>query len=156
MVNFRNGLEKDITDIANLERETFSDAWSEQSIAETFKQKQAFLTVAEREGCVVGYCIIYHVLDEGEIARIAVDQKLRRRGIGQDLLDYTFACCKEKQIERLCLDVRQSNEGAKSFYEQYGFIQDGTRKGFYENPKEDAILMSKAMFSTRSEGERTL
>ena len=156
MVNFRNGLEKDITDIANLERETFSDAWSEQSSGETFEQNQAFITVAERNGNVVGYCIIYYVLDEGEIARIAVDKALRRQGIGQSLLDYTCRCCEEKHIELLCLDVRQSNEVARRFYEQYGFIQDGTRKGFYENPKEDAILMSKAMFSTRSEGERTL
>ena len=148
MANFRKGLEKDIMSIARLEKEAFSDAWSEQSIGETLKQKQAFITVAETDDKVVGYCIIYHVLEEGEIARIAVDKTLRRQGIGQGLLDYTCRCCEEKQIERLCLDVRQGNETARRFYEQYGFTQDGIRKGFYENPKEDAVLMSKAMFST--------
>lgn len=156
MVNFRNGLEKDIMNIAKLEKEAFSDAWSEQSIGETLKQKQAFITVAEQDGSVVGYCIIYHVLDEGEIARIAIDKNYRRQGIGQGLLDYTCECCMEKHIERICLDVRCGNEGAKRFYKQYGFTQDGIRKGFYENPKEDAVLMSKAMFSTRSDRERTL
>ena len=156
MVNFRNGLEKDIASIAKLEQEAFTDAWSEQNIGETLKQKQAFITVAEEGGNVVGYCIIYHVLDEGEIARIAVDKTLRRQGIGQGLLNYTCRCCVEKCIERLCLDVRQGNDAAKRFYDQYGFTQDGIRKGFYENPKEDAVLMSKAMFSTRSDKERTL
>ena len=63
MVNFRKGFEKDIVGIARLEREAFSDAWSEQSIGETLKQKQAFITVAEIDGDVVGYCIIYHVLE---------------------------------------------------------------------------------------------
>lgn len=156
MVNFRNGLEKDIAEIARLEKEAFSDAWSQQSIGDTLQQKQAFVAVAEEAERVIAYCIIYYVLDEAEIARIAVNQTLRRRGIGQGLLNYICQWCKEKQIQRLCLDVRQSNEVAKGFYAQYGFVVDGIRKGFYENPKEDAVLMSKAMFSTRSGRESTL
>lgn len=143
MLIFRNVIENDISNIAVLEKSVFSDAWTKQSIYETFCQNQAFIVVAESEGKLVGYCIVYYALDEGEIARIAVDEKVRRQGVGRGLLDYVCECCKEKQIGRLLLDVRESNVGARAFYQQYGFAEDGIRKNFYEQPKENAVLMSR-------------
>ena len=140
---FRNASEADIEKIAQLEAMTFSDAWTVKSISDTFKQKQAFLTVAEVDGIVSGYCIVYYVMDEAEIARIAVNETVRRQGIGRGLLDFTCKCCGEKQINKLLLDVRESNIGAIAFYKRYGFLEDGIRKNFYEMPKENAVLMSK-------------
>lgn len=142
---FRNVKEEDIKYIAELEAKTFTDAWTEKSIRDTFEQKQAFITVAEDDGKLIGYCIIYYVMDEGEIARIAVSEDVRRKGLGKGLLDYTCKCCREKQIERLLLDVRESNEGAIAFYKNYGFQTDGIRKHFYEMPREDAVLMSMSL-----------
>ena len=84
-------------------------------------------------------------MDEAEIARIAVSRTVRRQGIGKELLDYTCALCREKQIEQLLLDVRESNQNAISFYTSYGFSKDGIRKNFYESPQEHAILMSKTL-----------
>lgn len=140
---FRKGTEADLEQIAKLERENFSDSWSVSSIAETMKQPQAFLVVAAEKNEITGYCILYHVLDEGEIARIAVSHSFRRRGIGSGLLKYTCACCEEMKVKRLLLDVREGNTGARAFYEAHGFEVDGIRKHFYENPKEHAVLMSK-------------
>lgn len=142
---FRKGIEKDIAYIAGLEAKTFTDAWTEKSVQETFEQAQAFVTVAEDDGRFAGYCIIYYVMDEAEIARIAVSESARRQGIGKGLLDYTCECCREKKIERLLLDVRESNEGAIAFYEKYGFQTDGIRKDFYDMPKENAVLMSRSL-----------
>ena len=142
---FRKGTEEDIKHIAELEAKTFSDAWTAKSVQDTFVQKQAFITVAETDGKVAGYCIIYYVMDEAEIARIAINEAVRRRGVGKGLLDYTCECCMKKQIERLLLDVRESNKGAIAFYKNYGFQNDGKRKGFYEMPKEDAVLMSMCL-----------
>lgn len=140
---FRNMTEKDVAGVAELEKKIFSDAWTSRGIYETFCQNQAFVGVAECDGEIVGYCIIYYVMDEGEIARIAVDEKVRRQSVGRGLLDFVCECCKMKNINRLLLDVRESNEGAREFYEQYGFTVDGVRKNFYEQPKENAVLMSK-------------
>lgn len=140
---FRKGTEEDIKQIAELEARTFSDAWTEKSVRETLRQTQAFITVAEDDGRLVGYCIIYYVMDEAEIARIAVSEEVRRQGVGRGLLDYTCGCCREKKIEHLLLDVRESNEGAIAFYEKFGFRTDGVRKNFYDMPKEHAVLMSK-------------
>lgn len=142
---FRKGTEEDIEYIAELESKTFSDAWTEKGLRETFGQKQAFVTVAEVGDKVLGYCIIYYVMDEAEIARIAVVEEMRGRGIGRELLDYTCECCKGMQIQRLLLDVRESNERAIGFYKKYGFQTDGVRKNFYEMPKEDAVLMSMSL-----------
>ena len=142
---FRKGIEKDVKYIAELEKMTFSDAWTMQGVRETFEQPHAFITVAEHDNKIVGYCIVYYVMDEAEIARIAVSEDVRRQGIGKGLLDYTCKCCRDKQIERLLLDVRQSNETAIAFYKSYGFQKDGIRGNFYEMPKEDAVLMSMSL-----------
>lgn len=145
MLTIRNMKESDVKEIARLERESFTDAWSEKSIYDTFCQTQAFVVVAEEDEDIAGYCIVYFVMDEGEIARIAVEQNFRRQGVGRKLLDQVEMLCKEKGIAKLLLDVRQSNAAARSFYENYGFDEDGIRKDFYELPKESAILMSKTI-----------
>lgn len=142
---FRRIKETEIAYVAALEKNIFSDAWSENSISETFRQSNAIIVVAEEEKNIVGYCIFYYVMDEGEIVRIGVDEKLRGQGTGRGLLDYVCAYCKEKGIERLLLDVREGNLGARRFYEKYGFTVDGIRKDFYEQPKEHAVLMSMAI-----------
>ena len=142
---FRNMTEQDVVPVAELEKKVFSDAWTSTGIYETFCQNQAFVTVAENDGEIVGYCIIYYVMDEAEIARIAVDEKVRRQGVGHGLLDFACECCKVKHVQRLLLDVRESNESARRFYEQYGFAVDGIRKNFYDQPKENAVLMSKSI-----------
>lgn len=145
MTSFRKMTDKDLAYVAELEREAFSDAWKEQSILDTLRQQQAFIAVAATEGAVVGYCIVYFVMDEAEIARIAVSRKSRRQGIARRLMDYTCECCREKEIRRLMLDVRESNEAARAFYQKYGFETDGIRKDFYDLPKENAVLMSLSL-----------
>lgn len=142
---FRKARKEDIEQIALLEAETFPDAWSIDGLQETMEQNHAFITVAEADAEIVAYCIVYHVMDEGEIARIAVSKDSRRRGIGWGLLDYTCDCCRKKELQRFLLDVRESNAGARAFYQQYGFAEDGIRKNFYDNPKEDAVLMSMSL-----------
>lgn len=143
MLTVRDMVETDLDAIAGLEAAAFTDAWTSKSIHDTFCQKQAFIVTAENDGKVVGYCIVYFVLDEGEIARIAVDPSCRRQGVGRKILEQVSQICGDKGITRLLLDVRESNENARRFYLSHGFQEDGIRKNFYEMPKENAILMSK-------------
>lgn len=145
MLTIRNMTESDVDAIAFLEKQAFPDAWTSQSIHDTFCQRQAFIVVAEDDGKTVGYCIVYHVLDEGEIARVAVDSSCRRQGVGRKILDQVSDICAEKGVTRLLLDVRESNVAARTFYQSYGFQEDGIRKNFYDTPKEHAVLMSKVL-----------
>ncbi len=140
---FRKMTEADIEAIARLEADTFSDAWTVKGITETFRGNQSMITVAEEDGCVIGYCILYYVLDEGEIARIAVEKGMRRKGVGDRLLAAAISDGEKMGLTHLFLEVRESNESARRFYEKHGFLKDGIRKGFYENPREEAVLMSR-------------
>ena len=145
MLIVRKMIESDLEAIASMESAVFSDAWTAKSIEDTYNQSQSFVVTAELDGKLAGYCIVYFVLDEGEIARIAVDNCFRRQGVGQKLLEQVEKICKEKGIIRLMLDVRESNESARAFYKNYGFEEDGLRKNFYDMPKEDAVLMSMVL-----------
>ncbi len=142
--------EQDIAAIAALERVTFSGPWSAKELAITAGQKHAYILVAMQDDKFAGYCIVYHVLDEAEIARIAVEPSFRRQGVGRQLLDAVMKECKANDMSRLLLDVRESNHGARAFYTRYGFGEDGIRKNFYDLPKEDAVLMSMPVVSTRN------
>ena len=98
MLIVRNMIESDLEAIASLEKNIFSDAWTAKSIEDTYNQPQAFIMMAELEGKLAGYCIVYFVLDEGEIARIAVDSSFRRQGVGRKLLKQVENTCEEKGI----------------------------------------------------------
>lgn len=133
---------RNIEALAGLERDIFPDSWSEKALKETLGQKQAAILGAWIGDELAGYIILYYVLDECEIARIAVKPAYRRRGAAGRLLEETEIFCHAKEIKRLLLEVRESNFAARTFYQKHGFEIDGIRKNFYTNPPEDAILMS--------------
>ena len=143
MLLLREMSEGDSDQIEQLEQKIFNDAWTKAGIDETFRQSHAFIVVAEENKKIQGYCIVYYVMDEAEIARIAVSLENRKKGLGSSLLKKTEEICKKKKVERILLDVRMSNETAICFYRNHGFQEDGVRKRFYEKPEEDALLMSK-------------
>ena len=142
MTEIRRISENDIETVAALEAQIFPDPWSVKSIQDTYGNKSALILGAYQEEALIGYVIFYYVLDEGEIARIAVSPQYRRQGVADQIFAGLLGFCAEKSIERILLDVRISNEPAIAFYRKSGFVEDGIRKNFYENPKEDALLMS--------------
>lgn len=142
MAEIRKISENDIDAVALLESEIFPDPWSAKSIQETYENNNACILGAYVEGELVGYVIFYYVLDEGEIARIAVSSSYRRQGVAEQIYAGLLDFCAEKEIGRILLDVRLSNEAAIAFYRKSGFADDGIRKNFYDNPKEHALLMS--------------
>ena len=129
---------EDAAAVAEMEHQIFSDAWSESSILETLHNPQTICLAAEKSGKVIGNLLAY----TAEIARISVLKEERKQGTGRLLLDMLKQISKERQIGKVLLDVRRSNAAARAFYEKYGFKEDGIRPNFYENPSEDAILMS--------------
>lgn len=143
MLTIRRMKESDIPEVARLEKEIFPDPWSEGAISETFEQEQTLLLVAYEDRKLIGYLILYFVLEEGEIAKIAVIPECRRQGVGARMLLELEDLCEDNGITKLLLDVRESNETAISFYTSYGFVQDGVRRNFYSDPQEDGILMSR-------------
>ena len=136
---------EDSAAVAEMEQQIFSDSWSEKSVLETVQQKQSVCFAAEKAGHLLGYLLAYHAADEAEIARIAVQKEARRQGAAGKLMQALEHYCEEHKMEKLLLDVRESNEAARIFYTKNGFVEDGIRQGLYVNPSEDAVLMSRQL-----------
>ena len=149
VVSIRQMKVEDAAAIAEMEHQTFSDAWSEKAILDTLRNPKTICLVAEKIGKIVGYCIVYTADDEADIARIAVLKESRRFGVASELIHALDVICWENQIQIIMLDVRVSNDGARAFYEKHGITQDGIRENYYKNPIEDAILMSRAVIPTK-------
>ena len=107
--------------VAQMETDVFPDPWSYHEVRSTVRQKHTFCAAAMEGDTLLGYFLCYYVLDECEIARIAVAESERRRGIGQMLFGFMEQICHEKQLKRMLLDVRKSNQTAIAFYEKNKF-----------------------------------
>ncbi len=131
-----------IKEIAQIERECFSDPWSEASLEEELYNPLASFIVAQRpDGAVLGYAGLHAVMDEGYIDNIAVREDYRGQGIADDLLD-VFVRFGKAHLAFLTLEVRPSNQAAIQLYYKHGFAQVGRRKDYYKQPKEDAVIMT--------------
>ncbi len=135
----------DVPAISKLEKECFSDPWSENSIASELDNRLSYWLVAEVDGRVAGYVGSQSVLDGADMMNLAVSPDYRRRGIGQALVESLCAHLQQKGIIALLLEVRVSNESAIALYEKMGFEQVGCRPRYYHNPREDALIMRKEL-----------
>lgn len=129
-----------IAALARIEQQCFSAPWSEQALSAELG-KGLFL-VAERDGQPVGYVGCQTVLDEGYITNVAVQPQARRQGVARALLAALEREGRRKGLAFVTLEVRVSNEAAIALYRGAGYEPAGRRKGFYQNPKEDALLMT--------------
>lgn len=131
-----------IADIAELEKICFSEPWSENAISEAINNGTEIF-VAIKNNTFAGYAGINCVLDEGYITNIAVTPEFRKQGVAQKLLDKLDFLAKQNPLKFITLEVRRSNAGAIQLYTKNGYSPEGERKGFYNNPKEDAVIMTK-------------
>ena len=128
--------------MAEIEQRAFSDPWPASAFRELMDHTYTRLTVAiDAHGAVVGYCVMLHVLDEGEIANIAVSPALRRRGIAAQLLDDALHSADDRGLRSVFLEVRVSNDDARHLYASRGFETVGRRRGYYREPVEDALVL---------------
>ncbi len=137
----RNVRKSDLDQVARIEQEVFSEPWSRTSFAEAMAREDNIFVVAESEGEVLGYALLYVTMDEGEIPTIATNPNYLRQGIGSKLMHYIIEESASKNVTQIFLEVRQSNVAAQGLYRGFGFQEVGLRKNFYRFPTEDAIVM---------------
>jgi len=128
--------------IMEIERASFSDPWSLSFFLNLLDDPNAYCIVCLEQGEILGYYVLYAVLDEGEIFNIAVLPRHRGQSIGALMLEH---CLAQGQAQKLCkmhLEVRAGNTAAIGMYKGAGFIAAGFRRGYYTHPKEDAIIMT--------------
>lgn len=131
-----------IPSLVALEQACFSEPWTAAGFEEELENPLAVFLVAERNGEAVGYMGFHDVVGEGFVTNVAVSPACRRQGVAAALLEAALAECAARGVERLCLEVRESNAPAIALYTRFGFALDGRRPRFYSAPTEDALLYS--------------
>lgn len=135
--------EEHISAVAKIEADTFSEPWSESSLALLLTEAYPSFVLREESAEVVGYLSSVRALDEIEIINVAVRADRKRRGYGEALLRVLDGYCAEHGISQISLEVRQSNSAAIALYEKCGYTKAGVRKNFYRLPTESALVMIK-------------
>ncbi|SOY31696.1 ribosomal-protein-alanine N-acetyltransferase [Acetatifactor muris] len=142
-IEIRELREEDIEALADIERESFSMPWSENAFRDLLRQPYCRYLVALADSLVAGCCGYTNLCNEANIDNVVVAERFRRRGIARAMLEKLFALGEAEGVEAYTLEVRVSNVAAIHFYEQCGFCPEGIRPGFYDRPKEDALIMWK-------------
>jgi ribosomal-protein-alanine N-acetyltransferase len=141
-VTLRAAVPGDVQRLADIELLAFADPWPVSAFRDMLQSPRARTTVAVDSGGVpVGYCILLLVAEEGEIANLAVVPAARRHGIAAALLDHTLRTAAAAHAQEVFLEVRASNAAAQSLYASRGFATVGRRRGYYQQPVEDALLL---------------
>ena len=131
---------------AELESEIFGgDAWSAEDFRESLCCDYAVYVVARdaEANRLVACAGIRNMCGDGDITNVLVDQSYREHGIAERLLLYLMEEGKAIGVRNFTLEARKSNIPAINLYEKLGFVSEGIRPGFYDNPKEDAIIFWK-------------
>ena len=142
-MEIRHLKEADIPQLVDLEKQCFSDPWSESAFRYELTNPLSVWLVAAENGIIAGYAGTQTVLDESDMMNVAVNPAFRRQGIAKKLIESMVKILKDRDSKCLTLEVRVSNAEAISLYEKLGFIQVGLRRGYYRNPREDAYILRK-------------
>jgi len=144
-MQIRRMTKEDCADVAAIEAVSFSMPWSLRAFTDTVEKENFRYFVAEENGEILGYCGFLYVLDEAEIPNVCVKESARKQGVGKQMMSALLDEAKKLGLAVLYLEVRESNQAARKLYESLGFVENGIRKNFYEQPVEHAVLMSKTL-----------
>ena len=134
-----------IAQITALEKQCFSDPWSETSVRSELSNPLSFWLVAEEDGKLIGYVGSQSVPPEADVMNLAVAPEWRNKGVGRALMTALIAQLHSRGITALFLEVRVGNTPAQNLYRSLGFVEAGRRPKYYVNPTEDALILRKEL-----------
>jgi len=136
----------DIDQVIAIEQVSFTMPWSRNLFLSEFRNPKVSLMLAARSpeqgGKVIGYIVCWVVADELHILDLAMLPAWRRQGIARQLVLAAVRQGARRGASRAFLEVRTSNEAAFSLYEGLGFARTIVREGYYDQPIENAVVMS--------------
>jgi [ribosomal protein S18]-alanine N-acetyltransferase len=135
--------EADLEGVLEVERESFTSPWTREMYAwELQNRAVCHIYIVRTPECpVAGFCAFWLVFDEIHINNIALRPQYRGLGYGTALLLHVLAEAQRLGARRATLEVRAGNIGARRLYERLGFYIAGTRRNYYTNPVEDALIL---------------
>jgi ribosomal-protein-alanine N-acetyltransferase len=138
---------EDIDQVLEIEQASFSLPWSRNLFLSEFRSPLvSTLLVALADDPilrqVIGYIVFWLVAEEIHILNLASAPKQRRRGVAKKLVLAALKRAYQKGASRAFLEVRASNAAAQRLYSSLGFTGTSVRRGYYDSPVEDAVLMT--------------
>jgi len=134
----------DLSEVVAMENRSFADPWAMEALEQELVSDGLRLPlVAEAEGKIVGYLMAWKIVDQLHVLNIAADPDCRRRGVGTALLRAAAGQATEMGLVEITLEVRDSNNEARAFYQGHGFVVTGLRRGYYVDNGEDAVIMTR-------------
>ena len=145
----------DLDAVLAIEQSSFADPWGRDSFEYAVELDRMLFLVAVEDsttalgqaaaggGQLLGYVVVLLLLDEAEVADIAVAPEARGRRVGGRLLDRATEEAYARGVRTLYLEVRESNVPARALYDSRSFAHVGRRRGYYHHPDEDALLMRR-------------
>ena len=139
----RAAISDDLADVEALQRQTFTNPWGAEAIRWELEHTDVARLYVMRapDGALVAYCACWVVFDELHINSLAVDVARRRQGLARELLAFVLDEAVRAGATSATLEVRSSNAAARHLYERVGFTVEGIRRDYYQDPREDAIIL---------------
>ena len=133
-----------IEDVIALETECFAHPWTYENIEAQYNSPNShFFVAVDDDGKAIGYIGTYMVMDECFVTNVAVTESQRKQGVGYALVEKAVDTAKSSGASFITLEVRFSNMPAINLYKKFDFISEGVRPGFYRDPDEDALIMTR-------------
>jgi [ribosomal protein S18]-alanine N-acetyltransferase len=153
----RPAAEDDLNDIVQIERTSFADPWTEESFRRLLAGHSAIFRVVgfPADQSVAGYVIAFAIGDDAELLNIAVHPRQRGKGLAGQMLDAVLIELAGRGVRNAFLEVRESNDAARSLYRSRGFTEIGRRRNYYRRPVEDALVMRRMLEVADGDEERS-
>ena len=136
----------DVNAVVAIEGDAFATPWQADTFVSLLDRESVeLLVMTDDEDAVIGYAILWCILDQGELANIAIVPARRGEGLGKALLVLVLDIAREHGVKQLFLEVRASNEAGINLYLREGFKEVGVRRNYYSSPPEDAKVMLAAI-----------
>lgn len=129
--------------VLDIEKQIFSTPWTHEMFQQEVEDPDLSRSyVATIGGAVVGYLVAWFLYDEVHLLNIAVSPRRRGQGIGRRLMKHLIELAVGEKKRIITLEVREGNVVAIQMYKSFGFAQVGLRRGYYQDDKENAVLMA--------------
>ena len=145
MISIQEINEKDIDLCYALDSKTIS-LWSKKQWTEELKKEGIKVFGLLFSNFIIGLCVFHVVLDEAQINFFVVDQKYREKGFGSYLMSYLIKKCEKLNLNKLFLEVSNTNVKAERFYNKFDFNTVGIRRNYYKDGS-DALIKEKKLTS---------
>jgi ribosomal-protein-alanine N-acetyltransferase len=135
----------EIDGVLAVEDASFTNPWTKAMHVEEFAHRDVsrILLARDAQGMTIGFCSFWRVLDELHINNLAVLPEERRAGVASALLERVLADAAATGARRVLLEVRRSNDAALRLYARFGFSVVRVRRGYYSQPDEDALVLTR-------------